>query len=69
MTYTDNTHLNNRLDFARSRAEKDGKVRFVTAQNISVHMPKKRDFFAMGPDDWAAVVNGEWKRRTYKEES
>lgn len=69
MTYTTNTKLNERLSFARSRAEKDGKVRFVTAQQISVHMPQKRNFFAMGPKDWAAVVNGEWKRRTYKEES
>ena len=63
MTYTGHTQLDKRLSFARSRAEKDGKVRFVTAQSISVHMPKKRNFFAMGPKDYSVVVDGVWKRR------
>ena len=66
MTYTE---LDKRLSFARSRAEIDGKVRFVTAYQTSVHMPQKRNFFAMGPKDYSVVVDGVWKRRTYKGDS
>ena len=68
MTYTGNTQLDKRLSFARSRAVTDGRIRFVTAQAISFHMPQKRNFFAMGPDNWACVNDGEWERRTYKGE-
>lgn len=68
MTYTTNPKLNERLSFARSRAEKDGKVRFVTAYETSLHMPEKRNFFAMGPKDYSVVVDGVWKRKTYKGE-
>ena len=69
MTYTGHPELDKRLNFARSRAEKDGKVRFVTAQAISLHMPQKRNFFAMGPKGYSVVVDGVWKRKTYKGES
>ena len=69
MTYTGHPELDKRLNFARSIAEKDGKIRFVTAQFISVHMPQKKNFFAMGPKDYSVVVDGVWKRREYEEKS
>ena len=69
MTYTSNPKLNDRLSFARSRVQKDGRIRYVTAYQTSVHLPQKRNFFAMGPKDYSVVVDGKWKRRTYKGES
>ncbi len=68
MTYTGLTQLDKKLSFARARAQHDGRIRFVTAQAISLHMPQKRDFIAMGPKDWATVFGGKWERQTYKEE-
>ena len=68
MTFTTNPELDKRLSFARSRAEIDGKVRFVTAFQTSLHMPQKRNFFAMGPKDYSVVVDGVWKRRDYEGE-
>ena len=56
-------------DDRRLAYEIDGKVRFVTAQYISLHMPQKRNFFAMGPKDYSVIIDGKWERRTYKGES
>ncbi|KKK64386.1 hypothetical protein LCGC14_2984760, partial [marine sediment metagenome] len=69
MTYTGNTQLDLRLSFARGRAQIDGRIRFVTAQEISLRKPHNRFFFAMGPDNWAYVNDGKWERNSYKGES
>ncbi len=68
MTFTTNPRLNERLSFARSRSATDGRIRFVTAQAISFHLPQRRDFFAMGPKNWCVVVSGKWERQTYEGE-
>ena len=69
VTYTGNQQLDLRLSFARGRAQIDGRIRFVTAQEISLRKPHNRFFFAMGPDNWAYVNDGKWERNSYKGES
>jgi len=62
--YTGNYLLDDQLELARRRAEKDGRLRFI--YDYKIHLKgKQSNMIVMGADSWAAVEDGRWIRKLY----
>ena len=64
--YTGHALLDDRLEEARVKAERDGRLRYVAASGI--YFKPRRDCIVMGSEDWAAIEDGHWKHKKYSSE-